>query len=76
MRDVVACQCLSEIEDMITAAEAAKLMNVTRTRIFQLCRQGRIEGARKFGNAWLIPSPFKILPPRERKGLTSLSDVE
>lgn len=61
---------------MITADEAAKILNVTRTRIFQLCRAGRIEGARKFGNAWMIPTPFKILPPKERKGLTSLSDVE
>ncbi len=61
---------------MITVAQAAKILGVSRVRVCQLCRAGRIEGANQFGNAWMIPTPFKVLPPQKRKRLTTVPDVE
>ena len=45
---------------LITTTEAATELNVTRRRILQLCLGGRIKGARKFGPAWMIPSPVRV----------------
>ena len=42
--------------DYMTTIEAAKLWHITPRRISTLCTDGRIEGAVKKGNTWLIPS--------------------
>ena len=39
----------------LTAEEAAAKLGVSPIRIRQLCQSGQIEGAAKFGRAWLIP---------------------
>ena len=39
----------------IQAEEAAKRWNVSMRQIQMLCKDGRIEGAEKFGNTWAIP---------------------
>lgn len=36
--------------------EAAKLWNLTERRVASLCKEGKIEGARKQGRTWLIPA--------------------
>jgi hypothetical protein len=41
--------------DYITAQEAADKWNITRRRVQILCGDGRIEGAIKKANLWLIP---------------------
>ena len=42
-------------ENLISAREAAQLLNVTPTRIAFLCRHGRFENAEKIGSGWIIP---------------------
>ena len=44
------------MKDIITINEAARLWGIAPTRIAKLCREGRIEGARKEKKAWLIPA--------------------
>ena len=47
----------------LTAPQAAARLDFAGTeRVRVLCRQGRIVGAQKCGNVWLIPDPPVILP--------------
>jgi len=39
----------------IQADEAAKRWDVSMRQVQTLCKNGRIEGAVKFGNTWAIP---------------------
>lgn len=39
-----------------TIQQIAKKWNISERRVQILCRDGRIEGARKFGKAWAIPA--------------------
>ena len=65
---VIGCQALSlEITYMLTSTEVAKILGVSRTRINQLCRAGKIEGAKKVGRDWVIPSVFKRLSGTQQK---------
>lgn len=41
--------------EYITVKEAANKWGLTERRIQVLCREGRIEGAKKFGRDWAIP---------------------
>ena len=43
------------IEDYVDQATAAKMLDVSRSRINKLCNEGRFKGAIKTGWAWLIP---------------------
>ena len=52
--------------DIITVNDAARELGVSPIWIRVLCGQGRISGARKFGPAWAIPSPVRVLPGRPR----------
>lgn len=56
-----------DIEDLVPAREAGKMLNVNRARIGVLCREGRFKGAVKTTLGWLIPREailnFKRLPP-------------
>lgn len=42
--------------EMISVREAAVRWNITERRVATLCKNGRIAGAKKQGNRWLIPS--------------------
>ena len=42
--------------EQLTIKEVAKLWGISERRINVLCQEGRIEGAKKFGNTWAIPS--------------------
>ncbi len=48
--------------DYITTAEAAQVLGLDVKRIARLCKSGAIEGARKFGRDWMIPTPIKRKP--------------
>ena len=39
----------------ISTSEAAKKWALSSRRIVVLCSEGRIEGAQKAGNTWIIP---------------------
>lgn len=41
--------------DYITTKEAATKWNLSDRRVLQYCNEGRITGAEKKGNTWLIP---------------------
>lgn len=41
--------------DYITTKEAAQKWSISDRRVLQYCNAGRIEGAVKMGNTWLIP---------------------
>lgn len=44
---------------MMTVKDAARLWDLTERRVSGLCRDGKIEGARKQGRVWLIPADAK-----------------
>ena len=46
----------------LTARRAALELGVSDRRIRQLAREGRVRGAVKHGNEWLIPSPVELIP--------------
>ena len=46
----------------LTAAQAAQRLGVVKSRICTLARTGRIKGAEKLGQAWLIPATFTVSP--------------
>jgi len=54
----------------INITEYAKKVNRSREIIKVLCREGRIVGAQKIGNQWMIPedAPYPIPPNRRRPG--------
>ena len=62
---------MASIEDVeknyVGAAEAGKMLNITRSRIGKLCLAGRFSGAVKIANSWIIPREavlnHKPLPP-------------
>jgi len=41
--------------NIMTAKEAAELWGISKRRVALLCEQGRIKGADKLGNNWIIP---------------------
>ena len=45
--------------DYVTTKTAAGKWDITDRRVLQYCNAGRIEGAVKMGNTWLIPKEAK-----------------
>ena len=43
------------MSDMISVKEAAERWNITERRVSTLCKDGKIAGAKKLGNRWMIP---------------------
>lgn len=41
--------------EMISVREAAVRWNITERRVATLCKDGRITGAKKMSNCWMIP---------------------
>ena len=50
------------MEALITVTSAARALGVCAQRVRALCQQGRVSGAKKYGRAWLIPSPIAVMP--------------
>ncbi len=42
-------------EEYVDSAEAAKMLNLSIISIRALCQRGKLNGAFRFGNAWIIP---------------------
>ena len=54
--------------DYITAQEAANKWGITRRRVQVLCSEGRIKGASKMANLWVMPkSANKPADARKRR---------
>lgn len=47
---------VSVMADWISVKEAAALWNITERRVSTLCKEGRIAGAEKQGNRWVLPA--------------------
>ncbi|MCR4436716.1 MAG: DNA-binding protein [Clostridiales bacterium] len=45
--------------EYMTAKEAAQKWNITVRRVQILCAQGRIQGAMRLGNMWVLPIGVK-----------------
>ena len=45
--------------DLITAKEAAEKWGISARRVGKLCSSGRVVGARKKANLWLIPDDLE-----------------
>ena len=62
-------------KNYVNAPEAAKLLNVSRSRIGKLCLAGRFQDALKIGTSWIIPREavlnHKPLPPGVKPGTQS-----
>ena len=48
----------------VTIRRAAVELGVSDRRVRQLAREGRVRGATKIGQEWLIPTPVELIPGR------------
>ena len=48
------------MDNFITVSQAAEKLGVSRSRIIALCKQDRIKGVTKFGQALAIPENFTV----------------
>ena len=59
--------------ELMSVHDAAIMLNVDRSRVKLLCRQGRFDGAVKIARNWVIPrvsvENFKRLPPGGRRNI-------
>ena len=55
---------------MITVKQAATKWGVTVGRVHQWLGEGRIRGAKRFGNAWVIPT-IAMRPKQQKRGRKS-----
>ena len=56
--------------DYMTTKQAADLWRISDRRVLQYCNDGRIEGAEKMGNTWLIPkNAVKPIDSRKKQKL-------
>ena len=44
------------MSEMISVKAAAERWNITERRVSMLCKDGKITGAMKHGNRWMIPA--------------------
>ncbi len=55
--------------DYMTTKQAAEKWQISDRRVLQYCNEGRIEGAEKMGNTWLIPkNAEKPIDGRTKQG--------
>lgn len=54
--------------EYLSVKETAQKWNVSVRRIQALCKQGRIEGAMKVGNAYIIPNSSEKPEDKRKKG--------
>ena len=47
------------MDNFVEAEAVAKIWGISQRQVQALCKQGRIEGAVKFGNTWAIPKDAK-----------------
>lgn len=54
--------------DYVDSSEAAKMLNLSIISIRALCQRGRLNGAFRFGNAWIIPRVSILNRTKMKKG--------
>ena len=52
---------------ILTAPQAARILGISKARIYDLLKQGRISGAYLSGNTWVVPFPIIRLPASHNK---------
>ena len=57
--------------EYISAKETAERWNISRRRVQLLCEQGRIDGAYKLSDVWVIPND-SLKPMDKRKTRNTL----
>lgn len=50
----------STMDNMMSTKQASNAWGVTERRVTGLCKDGKIEGARKVGRSWMIPETSKL----------------
>ena len=60
--------------DYVDSSEAAKMLNLSIISIRALCQRGRLNGAFRFGNAWIIPRVSILNRTKLKKGAKSHSN--
>jgi excisionase family DNA binding protein len=53
--------------ELISVQAAAKALHVSERHVRRLAQAGRVQGAKKIGRDWLIPSPPKVLRSEKHK---------
>jgi hypothetical protein len=59
---------MSRKSELISTQDAAAALGVSKQRLRELARQGRVLGATKVERDWVIPSPPVVLPPSRPPG--------
>lgn len=58
-------------EKYVTTTEAAKILGKGANLVAKLCQSGRLVGAEKIGNTWMIPREVvESCAPMKRRGRT------
>ena len=52
---------------ILTAPQAALSLGISKARIYDLLKQGRISGAYLSGHTWVVPFPIILLPSSHKK---------
>ena len=60
--------------DYLSAKEVAEKWNISRRRVQRLCVEGRIPGAFKLSDVWVIPKDAK--KPADRRKIKKKSGIE
>lgn len=61
-------------EEYLTTAEAATLTGKGANMIAKLCQAGRLPGAEKMGNSWVIPRESVLNYQPAKRGVKSRSE--
>jgi len=61
-------------EEYLTTAEAATLTGKGANMIAKLCQAGRLPGAEKMGNSWIIPRESVLNYQPAKRGVKSRSE--
>lgn len=63
--------------DLMTAKEASELWGITTRRVQVLCDKGKVDGATRLGNIWVIPKgTAKPIDGRTKAAKAILKDSE
>ena len=58
--------------NLISIAEAAVALHIPANMLHEMCEQGLIEGAVRFGRVWAVPESIcSEVPPRIRDSMVS-----
>lgn len=60
---------------MLNVRQFAAQASLHPSRIRLLLKQGRIQGAVKFGRVWIIPDSATILPPRAAVAIAAMPPI-